>query len=258
MSKLVAYRIDGHSVQIRPAPLEREWMDSSDQRFAYRCLPLNIANAHGWELLCPSGFSAHWNGLWSKQAVSIKPDLGTSAPAVSHFGHGILTFHVPCLFRTDSGVDLFITGPINRPKDGIAALTGIIETDWSTYSFTMNWRFTRADTKIRFEKGEPYCHLFPIERGSLERVEPELSRLSQAPELEREHKAWSARRLEFNADLARSGSPAEHERWQKSYFRGVTPTGQPAPAGQHRSRLRLKDFAAKDCDAASSKSRASE
>jgi len=59
MSKLVAYRIDGHSVQIRPAPLEREWMDSSDQRFAYRCLPLNIANAHGWELLCPSGFSAH-------------------------------------------------------------------------------------------------------------------------------------------------------------------------------------------------------
>jgi Family of unknown function (DUF6065) len=31
--------------------MERAWMDATDQRFAYRCLPLNIANAHGWEIL---------------------------------------------------------------------------------------------------------------------------------------------------------------------------------------------------------------
>lgn len=52
MPKLVAYTIDAHAIDIRPAPLERDWMDTSDRRFAYRCLPLNIANAHGWELLC--------------------------------------------------------------------------------------------------------------------------------------------------------------------------------------------------------------
>ena len=39
-----------------------------------------------------------------------------------------------------------VQGPINRPKDGIAALPGIIETDWSPYSFTMNWMFTRPGT----------------------------------------------------------------------------------------------------------------
>jgi hypothetical protein len=110
MSKLVAYRIDGHDVRIRPAPLEREWMEGTHQRFAYRCLPLNIANAHGWELLCPSGFSARWDGRWAKEAIRIKPDLGTHAPSVSHFGHGVLTFHVPCLFSTDPGFDLFVTG----------------------------------------------------------------------------------------------------------------------------------------------------
>src|SRR5262249_34583231 len=96
MPKLVAYTMDGHAVRIRPAPLERDWMDSSDQRFAYRCLPLNIANAHGWELLCPSGFSARWDGLNHKETIRIKPDLGTQAPAISHFGHGVLTFHMPC------------------------------------------------------------------------------------------------------------------------------------------------------------------
>ncbi|WP_210184748.1 DUF6065 family protein [Bradyrhizobium sp. LMTR 3] len=95
MPKLVAYTMDGHAVRIRPAPLERDWMDATDQRFAYRCLPLNIANAHGWELLCPSGFSARWDGLNHKETIRIKSDLGTHAPVVSHFGHGVLTFHVP-------------------------------------------------------------------------------------------------------------------------------------------------------------------
>ena len=29
------------------APVERDWMEATNQRFAYRCLPLNIANAYG-------------------------------------------------------------------------------------------------------------------------------------------------------------------------------------------------------------------
>ncbi|MGN7750823.1 DUF6065 family protein, partial [Sinorhizobium sp. 22678] len=33
---------------------------------------------------------------------------------------------------------------MNRPKDGITALTDIIGTDWSPCTFTMKWQFTRA------------------------------------------------------------------------------------------------------------------
>ena len=43
--KLTAYVIDGHTLDIRPAPIERAWMDNTAQRYAYRCLPLSIANA---------------------------------------------------------------------------------------------------------------------------------------------------------------------------------------------------------------------
>ncbi|AIM02725.1 hypothetical protein VP03_05755 [Sinorhizobium meliloti] len=98
-------------------------MNGTNQRFAYRCLPLNIANAHGWEILNAAGFSAVWDGGERENAVRNRPDPVTHAPAVSHFGSGTLTFHMPCLFKTDSGTDLFVTGPLNRPKDGIAALT---------------------------------------------------------------------------------------------------------------------------------------
>lgn len=86
MSKLTAYAMEGHHVHIRPAPLERDWMDQTHQRFAYRCLPLNIANAHCWELLTPSGFTACWNGTLAKDAIEILPDqAGQTAAAISHF-----------------------------------------------------------------------------------------------------------------------------------------------------------------------------
>ena len=240
--KLIAHVIDGHRVDIRPAPVERDWMEDTDQRFAYRCLPLNIANCFGWEILTGAGFTAVWNGGSAIDAITVLPDAGTTPPAVSHFGHGILTFHLPCLFRTETGDSLMVQGPINRPKDGIAALSGIIETDWSPYTFTMNWIFTRPGHGVRFEKGEPYCHILPVNCGALEHFEPELRLLSDDPELERQHEAWSANRLRFNSDLKQSGSDAQADKWQKIYYRGLTPDGQATMLEEHRTRLKLKPF----------------
>jgi hypothetical protein len=239
--KIIAYVLDGYQVDIRPAPVERDWMEETDQRFAYRCLPLNIANGFGWEVLCNSGFAATWDGGSSLEAINIEPDENTTAPAVSHFGHGILTFHLPCLFRTEPGVSIFVQGPINRPRDGIAALAGVIETDWSPYSFTMNWVFTCADATIRFDKGEPYCHIFPVRCSELEAVEPELRRLSDNPELKRQHELWVNSRNQFNAGLKEQGSEAQQEKWQKLYYRGLEPDGSPGGAN-HLTRLRVRPF----------------
>ena len=69
--KLVCHPTGHAAPEIRPAPLERDWMNATPDRFAYRCLPLNIANAHGWELLCPAAFSAIWDGGPHPGAVRI-------------------------------------------------------------------------------------------------------------------------------------------------------------------------------------------
>ena len=241
-AKLVGYVTAGHTIEIRPAPLERSWMEATGERFAYRCLPLNIANTHGWEILCAAGFTAIWNGGAGLDAIALQPDAGTSLPVSSHFGHGILTFHVPCLFQTTPGFDLMVQGPINRPKDAIAPLTGVVETDWSPYSFTMNWLFTRPGTAVRFEQGEPYCHIFPLRRGEVENVQPELRQLSDDPALERQHGTWTAGRNQFNAELRRPGSQAQADKWQKLYYQGIDMEGR-AIAPDHRTRLRVKPFA---------------
>src|SRR5215472_4231609 len=188
--KLIVYLIDGHSIEIRPASARRDWMDQTIDSFAYRCLPLNIANAHGWEILCPGSFSAVWNGSHGASGLTVTRDDAIGNQASSHFGYGVLTFRTNCVFRTEPGYDLLVQGPVNSPKDGIAALSGIIETDWAPFTFTMNWKFTRANHTVSFSKGEPICHFFPIPRGGLESFQPMLEPLSEDPELAEVVTGW--------------------------------------------------------------------
>lgn len=100
--------------------------------------------------------------------------------------------------------------------------------------------FTRPGA-VRFEADEPFCHLFPIARGAVQAVSPVMRPLSASPDLERRHREWSQSRLAFNADLATRTKPSPDD-WQKSYFRGLQPDGEPGAMAGHRSRLRLKPF----------------
>jgi hypothetical protein len=241
--KLVAYPVEGHSIDIRPAPATREWMDATKNAFAYRCLPLNIANAHGWEVLCPVSFAALWSGGQEPGAVGVTLQGETLNPPYGHFGHGILTFDINCVFRTEPGYDLLVQGPANRPKDGIAALSGIIETDWAPYTFTMNWQFTRPGHSVTFAKGEPICSFFPVARSSLESVTPVLGAIGEDPELARAFADWKSKRDRFVVERKDPSSTAAAEKWQKDYFRGLKPDGESRGTDDHRTRVRLKPFA---------------
>jgi Family of unknown function (DUF6065) len=155
--RLICYPTSADPPKIVAAPVERAWMDRTEQGFAYRCLPLNIANAHGWLLLNTAPFVAQWDGSSELDAIRLY-SAGPGTPlASSHFGFGVLTFNVNALFRTEPGFDLMVTGPLNQPKDGLQPLTGVVETDWAPFTFTMNWKFTRKSTPIAFEADEPFC-----------------------------------------------------------------------------------------------------
>ena len=240
--KLICYVTSGTPPKVVPAPLERDWMDATAEAFAYRCLPLNLANAHGWLVLNTAPVVARWDGGAEREAVRIETEVldGQAPMAVSHFGHGVLTFHVNGLFRTEPGYDLFVTGPVNRLKDGIQPLSGVVETDWAVSTFTMNWRFTRKHAPVAFEIDEPICMLFPVQRGLVESIEPEFRSFDTDPELKTAYDAWAKSRGSFIDELQVEGSQAQKTRWQKEYFRGES-AGAKKP-DNHRTKLRLRPF----------------
>jgi hypothetical protein len=241
--ELTCYVYEGWEPRIRAASPKRDWMEETPERFAYRCLPLAIANSHGWELLSPCGFEARWTGGNGTEAVEIRLDPGTrpqQAP-VSLFGQGTITFHVEGLIRTSPGWNLWVGGPPNAAKDGLAPLGGVIETDWSPYSFTMNWRFTRKDHWVRFEENEAFCFFFPIQRGLVADTVPQIRPIDEAPELKAAFETWSRSRDAFQKQVADHPPRAPADKWQKLYYRGVDPDGAPGPA-DHESKLRPAPF----------------
>src|SRR5881227_4048049 len=111
---LIAYELfDNNDIALTTAPVDRDWMDASEQRFAYRCLPLAIANQAGWLIYTPTTFTVYWDGGNSKENVSIlfEPPGHTDYRITSHFGSGTFTISMPYLFRTPASVNLWVKGP---------------------------------------------------------------------------------------------------------------------------------------------------
>jgi hypothetical protein len=232
--KLQCFVHDGWRMHIRPARPTRAWMDETPERYGYRCLPLAIANTHGWEIFTPAGFWCMWNGGASSADVQIRtdPDMPPGCAPVSIFGSGTFTVHTHGVFRTPAGWNLMVTGPINQPKDGASALTGIIETDWAPMTHTMNWKLTRPGHWVRFDADEAISHIMPVQRGTIEQWQPELVPMQENPDLLHQFTAWSASRDAFHARQAGG--------WQKDYFQGRDMHGHEAEG--HQTKLRLCPF----------------
>jgi hypothetical protein len=215
-------------------------MDVSPEAFAYRCLPLNIANAHGWEITTPTAFEACWNGSMGVDGVEVRYDetMPPNARPVSLFGQATFTIHIQGIFRTEPGWNLYVKGPPNFAKDGLAPLEAVIETDWSPYSFTMNWRFTRPHHWVRFEAGDPVCFFFPVQRGVLRDIDPVIAPLEG--DVAEQFAAWSKSRDEFHAEMAQNPPRSPNEKWQKRYYRGIDM--RDVKAEGHEAKLRLKNF----------------
>lgn len=227
--------------ELVPGRPDRDWMDDFTARHPYRCLPLSMANTTGWELLCPFGFEAEWDGGLGADSIRFKPDPDATLFdhfAASHFTHGVVTFHVGWLFRTPPGWALRASGSPNRFKHGIAPLEGLVETDWLPYPFTMNWRFT-APGRVRFEKDEPFCFIQPVEHRRIEAFEPVRTTLDDEADLARQYEAWKDARTLFNNSMADGDPETIKQAWQRYYFRGEYPDASaPRPEG-HVNKRRL-------------------
>jgi hypothetical protein len=234
-------------VLIEPAPVQRDWMEAMPSRAAHRCLPLLIANQAGWFISLTSRVEAIWNGGDGMKDIQVtREDKGAPVSAASHFGYGILTFHVPYLFRTPKGIALWARGPANRPKKNIVALEGIVETEWTPATFTMNWKFTRRNRPVVFEAGEPVCMVTPIDLALIESFDPVARPLGEFPSASAQYRVWKEERADLLANwgATENGRPAYG--YQGDYMRGRGPGA--GAISRHRTKLSLRKFARQEAN----------
>ena len=241
-SMLKQNRSDGTGWDWSWAEWQRDWMDATPHRYAYRCLPLTIMNQTGWWIRNPVGFTATWRGQSQPGTIDFRFD---AAPDTwdkwinCQFGEGIITWNTPFLFRTrPAGSRLLICGPANYFKAHVQPLSALIESDWITMSFTMNWKIMVADQPIRFELGEPLFQAIPLASNvcaDLEDASVLYQRLRDNPELLRAYKEWDQGRRQFHERKV-SGDVKPND-WQKDYFQGRDAIGLAAP-GYHMTKVK--------------------
>ncbi|MGN6506701.1 MAG: DUF6065 family protein [Tepidisphaeraceae bacterium] len=222
---LAKNRGDGCGFDFRWADVRRKWMDDTTNGFAYRCLPLTIANQLGWHVTCPVGFTAFWRGGLGPGSVDFKFDHHPEHWKNwinDQFGQGIITWNTPFLIRTKpAGSRLLVLGPANFFRRHAHPLTALIETDWMTASFTMNYKLMEECEPIRFEAGEPLMQLIPVANdigSDLEHAKVTYRRLVDDPETFEKYDQWSKGRTQFHEEK-RKGNVKPDE-WQKDYFLG--------------------------------------
>jgi hypothetical protein len=207
------YIFDTNRFIVEPLNGRRSWMDETSDKYAYKCLPLTVANQYGWGVYGPTGFTAEWDGREDIDSIKVQYDEEDNFVS-SHFGHGILTISVDFLVTTNSSVSIFIQGAPNLFKDGIVPLSGIVETDWLPFTFTFNYRFTRPG-KVRFEKEDVLFSFFPIERGYIESFSTSYGNIKENEKLSKDFDAYNKSRHNYLQN--NTGS------FQKFYINTYTP-----------------------------------
>ena len=217
--RIEAYNLNDPDEQsyivLRQPEAKRAWLPE----FAYRCTPLAIANKSGLELCLRWGISLRWNGGNKMEDLEVFPNNEIIA---SHFGNGIVSFVIHWLFKTPRGWSLWVLGPANDPMDGIAPLEGIVETAWSTMTFTMNWRMTVQDQWVHFVAGQAIARVIPVRIAAMRTLEVEEKGKADLPARKRRaYDSWAKSRDDFLDRLKRREAQATNQGWQKAYHRGA-------------------------------------
>jgi hypothetical protein len=239
---LKSHRTDGTGFDWCWADWQRDWMNATTNRHAYRCLPLTIVNQTGWWIKNPVGFTANWNGGNTPGSIEFRFDQSGEVWTSwinSQFGEGIITWNTPFLFRTrPQGSRLLICGPANVFKVNAHPLTALIESDWMSMSFTMNWKVMIPDLPVRFELGEPLFQAIPLASNTcadLEGAAVTYQKLGDDPEMLRAYNEWHHARRKFHEQKAKG--EVRPDGWQKDYFQGRDLTGQ-GSAPDHMTKVK--------------------
>jgi hypothetical protein len=235
-SIVVNYLFDEEHCQVVKSSPKRTWMDETNHKFAYRCLPMAIANQCSWDVLCPSTIRASWDGTSPPDAVKVEYyDPQAYHYAKGEFGHGVLTFHTDFVITTNNTNSVYCKGPANQHKKNIQPLEGIIETFWLPFTFTMNWKFEEPGDVI-FEKDEIMFSFSPIDLNYIESFDIIKTKMKLDNNLFVKYQTFSNSRTEHL-----QVGHTEGESWQKYYMKGKCPFSD-FRHPNHKSRLNIKDI----------------
>ena len=127
---------------------------------------------------------------------------------------------------------------MNYFKANAHPLTALIESDWISMSFTMNYKIMTPHQPVRFDLGEPLFQAIPLVSNvcaDLETASVSFQKLTDDPDLNRAYHEWDVARRQFHEQ--KSKGEVKPDDWQRDYFQGRDAIGREA-ATSHMIKVR--------------------
>ena len=191
----------------------------------YKCLPLSIANMQGLAFSSPFSFEVFWNGGHTIDSISFNVyndseihnfEKMNHVSVSSEFGHGIFTMHFPLLLKTPPNVNLMTIAPPNYPLIGITPMSGVVETDNLSFTFTLNFKIDLPDTLFKIEKNYPLMGIIPIPRNYCDSFE-----LINAYDILNKDDIEEQRQISQEQNLSREKQNKYNEKVDGRYYKGT-------------------------------------
>ncbi|NDB03243.1 MAG: hypothetical protein EBY38_06215 [Flavobacteriaceae bacterium] len=157
--------------KIAQSRVKRDWMDETYKKHAYQCMPLTVANVHGWEVQLEEEIVVEWDGHTSVPRVLSGAVTKSGRTQVHQSIIGTVTFSIGWAFKTEAPYSMWISGSPNYFVDGAVPLTATIPTWWWPDEFQMNWKITKVGEPVVFPAGMPICFFNIYDDNLLKSVE---------------------------------------------------------------------------------------
>ena len=169
--KISVYKFPNHPVKIEQTKVQRDWMDQTYDKHAYKCFPVSFANSLGWSISFTEDIEFIWDGITDTTQDHVT--ILKSPPNVSNLGRGnaTISFNTGLFFNTDKNISIISIVPPNYFIDGVVPFTSMMSTSFYDEAFPVAWRITRPNHKIIIPAGTPVATLIPISIGALSEIE---------------------------------------------------------------------------------------
>jgi len=200
---------------------KRDWFNPH----FYKCLPLSIANMQGFVFSSPFSFDIFWNGQDQRESILFNFyndseidnfEKMNHVTISSEFGNGIFTMHFPLILKTPPGVNLMTISPPNYPLAGISPMSGVVEADNLSFSFTLNFKIDIPNTLLKVEKNYPLMGIIPIPRYYCDSFE-----LVNAYDILNKDDIEEQRQIAMEQENSREKQNKYKEKTDGRYYKGI-------------------------------------
>lgn len=171
MNNIEVTKRKGHRVKIEQTPVQRDWMDLTDGRHAYKCFPVSLANSIGWSISFLDDIEFIWDGITDSSPNHVKIIRAGEHVANTDRGQATISFNSELRFKTDKNVSMLSIVPPNYWIDGAIPYTSIISTSFYPDPYPIAWKITKANENIIIPAGTPVATLIPISLTDFSKVE---------------------------------------------------------------------------------------